>query len=129
MAARYVRNLMDTWAQALNTPYYSTINVEQNPTDPQWMTLEYDYAQADVLDYCGNVIHYGVLSLVFFGQAGIGDDALLQAAETDLGLMMLNDDPNQKLVLYSHEAPEDFVIDGDVPFFGISCRINYEYTE
>ena len=128
MSAKYVRDLAKQWAQSLTVPFYDTVNIEQEPTDPIWCTLEFEYSSSEEITFCGLNVHLGTFSLVFFGSAGIGYESLFAAAETDAAVFYLNDDPNQKLTLTLLDTPEEFETTGGVPQFGVAIAINYDYV-
>lgn len=127
MSAKYVMDLAKHWAESLTLPFFDTINVEQNPADTMWVTLEFDYATSEELTFCGNQLHIGTFTLVFFGVAGAGYETLLEAAETDGAVFYLNEDPTHKLVMTGIDPPEEFESSGHVPLFGVAISVNYEY--
>ena len=127
MSSRAVRTLARTWANALPVPYVDTINFDESPTDPIWFTIEFASYGSDKMSFCQDWREVGSLQLDFFGLAGVGDDALLAAAEPAVRQFFQNVDPAGKLSLVSFSAPDDFTPTGGSPKFGVSFVIDYEF--
>lgn len=132
MASLYVRQLVRTWMQdaAMTVPFYNTTNEEQSPSDDIWCTLEFNYADRETLTFCaGSVEEQGELEVVYLGQPGVGDVAMLTAAEADIKTLMAQRDPNNKLILTQSSAPEEFT-QGDAQMeYGLAFSIDYSYYE
>ena len=128
MSSRAVRTLARTWANALPVPYVDTINFDESPTDPIWFTIEFDSYGMDKLSFCQDWQEVGFIQLDFFGLAGVGDDALLAAAEPAVQQFLQNVDPAGKLSLVSFSAPDDFTPTGGAPKFGVSFVIDYTFN-
>ena len=128
MSSRAVRTLARTWANALPVPYIDTINFDESPTDPIWFTIEFDSYGMDKLSFCQEWQEVGFIQLDFFGLAGVGDDALLAAAEPAVQQFLQNVDPAGKLSLVSFSAPDDFTPTGGAPKFGVSFVIDYTFN-
>jgi hypothetical protein len=126
MSTLAARTLVHGWAAAQALPFYDTVNVEQNPTDPIWFTIEWDGAYGDPLTYCGDKLLEGSFSLVFFTRPGGTAIPLLAAAEPVVKNFMTSVDPGGKLVLLDNGVAEDFWSGGDAPLFGIAFRVTYE---
>lgn len=129
MSARYVRSLTETWLSAIGAPpYYSTVNAEVAPTDPIWMTAEWQSIGATKETYCETFVEDGEIRLVFFGAPGIGWDALFSTAETVSDLFFLNTDPNEKLVLKLLDPPDEFSSQSE-PWFIVEVGVTYQYRK
>lgn len=125
MSSRYVRNLVRQWATdaTVQVPFYDTVNLEQDPNDPVWFTVEFVSFGHVVESYCGKKLEEGELRFVFFGQPGIGDDALLQAAEGAAKAVAVKTDPAGALVLNEPSPPVDYLV---LPFT-VEIPVLYEY--
>ncbi len=127
MSSFYVRNLVRGWAAGSPTPFYDTINYEQNPSDAVWWTIEFEVEESSIDTFCGDESESGVIELVFCGQPGAGDGAVLAAAEAEGKRMMLNADPAGRLTLIRAMPPEEFSSgDGDRWYRAI-IGVEYQY--
>ena len=61
MSSLYVRQKVEGWLNdaAMTTPFYPTINEEQDPTDPIWVTADFDSAYREVLAFCDGEVKEG----------------------------------------------------------------------
>jgi hypothetical protein len=62
------------------------------------------------------------------GVNGVGDDAVLAAAEADAAVFFSKVDPAGKLVFTGRSAPDTFETSGTTPEFLVSISIDYEYN-
>lgn len=126
MSAYYVRQMAETWAATCTSPYYSTMNMEQDPSDEIWFTLEFDTYGYQKESFCDNWVETGSITLVFFGVAGVGWETLVQRAEQDTAIFRANKDASMKLVITGMDSPDE-ISAGDVPFYALSVTLDYEY--
>lgn len=124
MSSHYVRTTVKNWVKGGTVPFYDTVNVEQNPTDPIWLTLDWGIPFRTVDTFCRETTEEGTIAFVFFGNAGIGDDDLLAAAETFMDAVMLKSDTSGRLVLLDQGAAFDF---RQEEHFCIEFQVTYEY--
>lgn len=110
MASKYIRDMIDTWVKdpSMKVPFYPTINMEQDPPDDIWFTVEFSSGYKEKLTYCGTTSENGEVEIVFFGRPGIGYDTLLTALEADIKTLMAMRDPAQKMVLLDSSPPAEF---------------------
>ena len=127
MSSRAVRQLVRGWMPALSTPYYDTINQEQNPTNDVWVTVEFNSFGMTKETFCETWVEEGDITLTFFGKPGIGDDAILAQAEADAALFYGFIDPAGKVIIVNKSAPEDFAFTENGPRFGVTFRFGYEF--
>lgn len=123
MSSRYVRTTVQNWLRQGNVPFYPTVNVEQNPTDDAWCTVMWAFGDKQVDTYCRTTTEYGTFNVIFFGIAGIGDDTLLSIAEPEMELLLLRQDPNNRLVLLEYNSPVDFRQD---EHYCLEFQVSYE---
>ena len=127
MSSRYVRRMCEGWMPLLATPYFPTINTEQDPPTP-WVTLDFVGMTNDKQTFCGNTLEDGQVSLVFFFDAGVGDDAALQQAEADAAIFFSQMDTSGRLVLLDISPPNDFnSTRSGAPLYGVEFVVGYEY--
>ena len=86
MSALYVRNTFNTWAgevaTATGTPFYPTINEEQNPADAVWFTLEYAAEFYSNGTFCkSEETETGFVRVVVFASPGTTDIPAVTALE------------------------------------------------
>ena len=103
--------------------WQGTINWDQAPNDTVWFTVSFDPFGSEVQDYCGSRVEQGEIRLVFFGDHGIGEEALMQSAESVATQFAVNNDPNERLVLEDPGPPIGY---GDVPF-AVEIPIYYQF--
>lgn len=127
MSSRAVRQMVRTWLGTMSVPFHDTINLEQNPSDPVWLSVEFDAYGYDKDTYCEKFTERGQITLVWMGQSGVGDDALLQTAEADAAAFYANTDPTGKLVLTGRSASDSY-IGSDTPYFEVAIYFDYEFT-
>ena len=115
---------------AMTVPFYNTTNEEQSPSDDIWATLEFNFADRETLTFCRDTTEeQGEFEVVYLGQPGIGDVALLTAAEADIKTLMAQRDPTNKLILTQSNPPEEFT-QGDAQMeYGVAFSIEYSYYE
>jgi hypothetical protein len=129
MSSRYVRQTARAWAATLSTPYLETINVaETAPDGTIWMSAEFDSFGWDKLSYCQEFQETGQITLVWMGVNGVGDDAVLTAAEADAVAFFKKVDPAGKLVLTGRSAPDTFETSGTQPEFLVSIDFEYSFN-
>ena len=132
MSSLYVRQQVETWLQdaAMTTPYYPTINEDQNPTDAMWVTADFDANFREVLAFCdGEVREEGDIELVYQGPPGTGYTALITAIEADMKTLMAQRDASGKLVLTNRSAPFEYS-NGDADLnYELAITIEYSYYE
>jgi hypothetical protein len=127
MSSLYVRNLVRGWAATSPTPFYDTINYEQNPNDNVWWTIEFEIENSATETYCGEEIEEGVIELVFCGQPGAGDGAVIAAAEAEGKRLLTQSDTTSQLCLVRAMPPEEFSAgDGD-RWYRVVVGIEYQY--
>lgn len=126
MASLYVMSLAELWAQSLTTPYYNTVNEEQNPNVTPWLTLEFETYTTEKDTYCNEWQEQGSIRLIWLGKAGNGFSSLFAIAESDVLNFSSNIDASGKLILETVNAPVEFG-GSDTPFFGVMCLVDYVY--
>jgi hypothetical protein len=124
MSSRYVRTKVRDWLNMGSIPHYDTTNYEVNPNDAMWVTAEWTYSNRSVEDYCGGSIEEGTFTVALFGMPGIGDDTLLEAAETEMELLMTRVDISGNLVLLDYNPAIDF---REGEYYVAEFLVNYEY--
>jgi hypothetical protein len=124
MSSRYVRTTVRNWLGLGSVPFYDTVNVEQDPTDRIWNSVDWGAGFRDRETFCGEV-ESGNFDVVFVGPPGIGDDELLEKAEAEIQVLMTRVDPSQKLSLLMFSAPQDFRTSQGK--FCVSISVEYEY--
>lgn len=132
MSSLYIRQLFESWMKdpAMNTPYYETVNKNQNPSDLMWVTAEFDHLYRETMTFCaGKTEESGEIELVFFGPAGEGYTNLLTAIEADMITLMAQRDPAQRLVLMSRSAPFESSGGDAAQDYNLSIFIDYVYYE
>ena len=132
MSSKYVRDMVEGWLGdvALAVPYYPTVNEDQNPGDAQWCTVDFSSSFRDTLTFCaGMTSEEGELQVIYFGEAGVGEDALLTAIEADMLIIMAKRDPANKLVLMQRSAPFEFSGGSASKNYGLSIFVDYQFYE
>lgn len=128
MSRKYVRDIAREWIQPSSPiPYIDTINIEEDPQDPFWCTLEFSHEYTDTSNYCNAQEEHGVIEIVVSGIPGTGDAAVMEYATEIATKFMNNRDPSGKLTLLNDQAPEEFS-DGDAnKYYQVVIGIEYIY--
>lgn len=127
MSSLAVRQLAEDWVDAIGTiPYYSTINSQAEPQDNLWVTLDFEVFGYTKQTYCGDFLEDGEIRLIFLGRVGVGQDSIIQAAETFADLFMDSIDPAGKLVLLQRSPPADYS-GRDDPWFVVEIAVEYQF--
>lgn len=127
MSSLYVRNTVRGWAASSPTPFYDTVNYEHNPRDSVWWTIEFEVELSERMTNCGDEQEQGVIELVFCGQPGNGDNAVLAAAEAEAKRLLTKSDAADQLHLVRAMPPEEFSAgDGD-RWYRVVVGIEYQY--
>lgn len=132
MSSLYVRRLFEGWLQdpALQVPFHSTINEEQNPQEDIWCTADFSSGYREVLTFCqGTVSEDGEIEVVYFSRPGTGDDVLLQLIEADAALIEAMNDPAGKLTINGRSAPVEFSLGSARKDYSLSVFYEYQYFE
>lgn len=133
MSASHVRNTTRNWAQAIsaiagNPQYYDTINVEVDPSDAVWWTMEY---QAEFFQgtFCArNYLENGFIRLIVFAQPGTGDTACVAGLETIVPQMLAQIDPTQRLVIETYEPAQEASGGSADSTYRLSVLLNYKLS-
>ena len=125
MSDKYVRDLCAEWAALVGVPFYNTINEEQDPTDPEWFTLEYQVINKQRDTFC-SYLESGLVSLIFFGQAGVGYEDLLQIGQEATDIFVANVDPTGRLTLELSQPPSDYT-GLNSPSYIVEFAVNYTF--
>lgn len=115
---------------SVNTPYYDTINKEQNPPEDTWFTAEFDTSFWERMAFCEHEWkEEGEVSLMFNGIAGIGDGALLQAAEADVRALLSFRDPDNRLVVTGIAGVNEFSGGSANMGYQLEYILEYQFME
>ena len=132
MSSTYVRTLVRDWLQdgSMVTPYYDTVNADQNPLDDIWVTADFDSLYRERLTFCeASWQEEGDITLVYTGQPGIGDGPLISQAETDVKSLLSFRDPLDKLTLKNISGPNEFSGGSTNQGYQIEFVVDYTYSE
>ncbi len=131
MSKKYVRDTVRSWLPASGSgspiPFYETVNVDQDPTDNSWYTIEFNPEVSDEITFCRAKSETGVIDFVFNILPGQGDSQLLGDAQTIVDAFMLNKDPTYKLTLTNQQAPEEFSGGSANKYYQIIIGVEYSY--
>ena len=128
MSRKYVRDIAREWIQtASDIPYYDTINIEEDPQDPFWCTLEFNHEYTTSESYCNKKEEHGVIDVIVSGQPGTGDGDVMEYATEIAAKFMNNLDPSGKLTLLNDQAPEEFSGGDANKYYQVIVGIEYIY--
>jgi hypothetical protein len=130
MSRKYVRDTVRNWIAALPSPaspFYETINVDENPTDLLWYTVDFQSEFTSTSTYCDQKEEQGVIDFVFSGAPGVGDSAVISAAESVVDAFMKNKDPTGKLSLQNVLAPDEFSGGTANKYYQVIVGVEYLY--
>jgi hypothetical protein len=128
MSRKYVRDMARAWIQeSAEIPYYDTINIEEDPQDPFWCTIEFSHEYTDLNTYCNSKEEHGVIDIIVSGQPGTGDDDVMEYATNIVNKFMNNRDPSGKLTLLNDQAPEEFSGGDANKYYQVTVGVEYLY--
>ena len=127
MSALYVRGMVKGWLgdASLDVPFYDTINLEQNPSDTNWVTAEFESTLRDKISFC-EWREEGEVLLIYTGAAGVGDGDLLKAVEKDIKTFMAFRDLTRQLTITGVQAISEY--SGGSANAGYQVEVTIEYT-
>jgi len=108
MSSLYVRNWFRSHTANLGVPYYETVNQDQNPTDPIWVTYEFNSEFSDLLSFCGDTMEEGTVDIVVSAQPGTGDAAAIAAAEAAAAYLTAQHDATGRLVIVKRQPVDEY---------------------
>jgi hypothetical protein len=132
MSSLYVRNKFRSWLNdaTIDSPYYDTINTEQNPSDAIWVTAEFEVNFREKRTFCeGSWEEEGEVVLVFSGTAGVGDGALLAASEKDIKTLLAFRDDTGQLAIDRVGGVSEFSRGSANMSYQLEYIIEYTYLE
>jgi hypothetical protein len=132
MSSSYVRTLFRSWLGDSNmqSPYYDTINREQNPSEDTWVTAEFDVTFREKKTFCeGSWEEEGEVSLMFNGRAGVGDGELLSIAEQDVKTLLSFRDATGQVVVTRVSGVNEFSSGTANMGYQLEYLFEYTYTE
>lgn len=132
MSSSYVRAQFREWLNdpAIVTPYYDTINLEQNPPEDTWVTAEFEVTFREKKTFCeGSWEEEGDVSLMFNGIAGIGDGALLSISEQDMKTLLSFRDASRQLTVIGVTGVNEFSGGSANMGYQLEYIIEYQYME
>ena len=129
MSASYVRSKIEQWceeaAQTTTVPFYKTINIDVDPPDPVWWTVEFMSLYQEGLLCKRGYMEEGVARMVFIGQPGIGWEDTITAVESVIPELMGKVDPSRRLELTDYEPIAEESIGSAEPKYMVSVSITY----
>jgi hypothetical protein len=132
MSSSYVRSLFRDWLSdaSIDTRYYDTINLDQNPPEDTWVTAEFDVSFREKKTFCeGSWEEEGEVSLMFNGRAGVGDGELLSIAEQDINTLLSFRDATGQVTVTRVGGVNEFS-GGDANMgYQLEYLIEYTYME
>jgi hypothetical protein len=132
MSSSYVRTLFRSWLGDSNiqSPYYDTINMEQNPSEDTWVTAEFDVTFREKKTFCeGSWEEEGEVSLMFNGRAGVGDGELLTISEQDVKTLLSFRDATGQVVVTRVSGVNEFSSGTANMGYQLEYLFEYTYTE
>jgi hypothetical protein len=132
MSSQYVRTTFRSWLQdaQIQTPYYDTINLEQNPSEETWVTASFDVTLREKKTFCeGSWEEEGEVSLIFNGMAGVGDGTLLAIVELDIKTLLSFRDATGQLTITGASGVQEFSSGNVNSGYQIEYIIEYTFSE
>ena len=129
MSASFVRQKTEEWcgdiSQLLGIPFYKTVNIEVNPSDPVWFTVDYISLFHEGLLCKRGYLERGIVRVVFAGEPGKGWEDTINAVEQVVPLLSDKLDPTRRFSWDSYE-PIVEETDGSVNSgYMVSVAFNY----
>ena len=130
MTALYVRNMVRDWAAAVaEAPFYDTVNIDQNPAEPIWFTVQFFGQSNEGGTFCGDgYIERGAFDVVFNAPPGTGDVPVLTVMEPAVAALLANLDPAHKLTIQSYDPIEEMSAGSADKTYRMVIGVNYSYS-
>lgn len=130
MSALYVRDMVRSWLkdESLEVPFYDTVNLEQNPSDVNWATAEFESTLRDKISFC-EWVEEGEVLVIFTGAAGVGDSDLLKAVEKDMKTFMAFRDLTRQLTITGIQAISEYSGGSANAGYQVEVTIEYKYQD
>jgi len=106
--------------------FYDTINLDNDPTDNLWVTVEYFAAYAQKLSTCTNE-YRGAVDVYVFGKAGEGYDTVNKIADAIEGHFNSWDLSTVNAQIIGSSMPES--LGGDSRFYAEVVNFDYSLFE
>jgi len=130
MSSLHVRQFAREQMSKLKTPFFETINTDiVVPDQDLWMTLSFNSYMSQKQTFCNDFMETGVISLIFFGTAGQGDEILLAQAEQDALVFYSQQDPSGLLTLVSCSPPEEASSADGRPLYVVTMAVTYQFNQ
>lgn len=130
MSALYVRNKFNTWAgevaAATGTPFYPTINEEQDPLDAVWFSLEYAAEFYSNGTFCkSEETEDGFVRVVVFASPGTTDIPAVTALEAIGQAFAAKTDP--QVTIEGFEPLQEMTAGSSDRNYRVGVIVNYTY--
>ena len=129
MSASYVRSKVEQWcnevATVVGSAFHKTINVEANPTEDVWFTVEFTDLFHEGLLCRKGYLEQGAVRVVFISEPGIGWEDNILLLESVIPLLMEKVDPTRRLELTDYEPIVEESFGSAEPRYMTSVSINY----
>lgn len=127
MSSSYVRTKVRQWcsevAAATSVPFYDTINVNVNPVNDVWFTVEFISESHEGVFGKALFVENGFISVTFVARPGIGDAACVAAVEAVIPALFEKTDSKLTLNTYDPVSEDsDGTADKD---YRMSVAVNY----
>ena len=129
MSSNYVRQMLEQWAKdpAVVSPFYNTVNEQQNPNVDIWFTAMYEAETRDKLTFCQAHEERGLIELIFSGRAGRGYTALLAQAEADAATIAALTDATGQFVIRNTLPPDEFSGGSAGKWYSVTIPLEYSF--
>lgn len=123
---------MKEWCESASTatgiPFYYTINLQQDPKDDAWFTIQFNS-----IDHEGNFckleyMELGFIDVILLSTPGKGDLIAITALESIVPVLMDYADPNRRLTLESYEPIQEYSRGDADSTYRVGVQINYRYN-
>ncbi len=108
--------------------FYDTVNLNQDPDDDKWFTIEYNSEHTELSTFCGDSEETGLIDLIFNCPGGNGDDVIEECeriAKEFLATYQLQKTKN--LSFTRMVAPEGFN-HSTTRYFQVIIGVEYKYV-
>jgi hypothetical protein len=131
MSHSVVRSVFRTWAGEIDTdtgtPFYETVNTEQNPTDDVWWSIEFTAEFFSNQTFCQDgETEEGFVTVIVFAQPGTGDTAAITALEAIGKEFDGKTDPD--VVIEGFEPLNEMTAGTADNYYRVGLVVNYSYV-
>jgi hypothetical protein len=108
--------------------FYDTVNIDQDPIDDKWFTIEYNSEHTEMSTFCGESEETGLIDLIFNCPGGDGDDVIEECERIAKAFINIGQSLKLKNLSFTRMvAPEGFN-HSTTRYFQVIIGVEYKFV-